>query len=379
MKKVLLLGGYGNFGSHIAHRLASDAKISLLIAGRSLEKASRFCRELRAINTPLPVALDITQGFAARLQELAPDIVIHTSGPFQAQGYEVATACIAQGCHYIDLADARSFVANIDTLDAEAREQNVAVISGASSVPCLSSAVADYYLPHFSSLETIDYGISTAQHTPQGLATTRAVLGYAGRPFNTLCQQHMAEVFGWQKLRAHTYPELGRRWIANCDIPDLDIKLFPARYKSLRSISFGAGTELASLQMGLSALSWLVRLGAMCSLAPYAEKLLNMATRFNRWGSDKSGFHMVLSGKGLQGEPLEKRFHLIARSGHGPLIPCIPAIILAKRLARNEAIAAGARACMGLISLPEYLAALNELDITAYEDNQPMKAASLST
>lgn len=56
----------------------------------------------------------------------------------------MARACIALGCHYVNLADARAFVAGIDALDADARSGNVLVVSGASSVPCLTSAVCAF-------------------------------------------------------------------------------------------------------------------------------------------------------------------------------------------------------------------------------------------
>ncbi len=379
MKKLLIIGGYGNFGSHIAHKLAADAKISLIIAGRSLEKAAAFCRTLKAINPPQATQLDINSGFEQSLAALAPDIVIHTSGPFQAQDYTVAQACVAQGCHYIDLADGREFVANIDTLHEAALARNVAVISGASSVPCLSSAVIDHYRAQFREIETVDYGISTAQRTHQGLATTAAALSYAGQPLTTLRDLRMTTVYGWQDMRAHTYPELGQRWLCNCDIPDLDLKLFVTRYPEIDRFKFGAGTELPLLQLGLWSLSWLVRWGIIKSLAPYAAKLLNIAVKFDRFGTANSGFHMVLKGIDAQHQRMQRRFHLIARSGHGPLIPCMPAIILAQRLARHEAIAAGARPCMGLITLPDYLAALSDLDMTVYENNQPINWANLST
>src|SRR3546814_18465544 len=47
--------------------------------------------------------IDITANVGAALARIAPDIVIHTTGPFQAQDHDVAKACIAQGCHYLDL------------------------------------------------------------------------------------------------------------------------------------------------------------------------------------------------------------------------------------------------------------------------------------
>lgn len=65
------------------------------------------------MNPPEALAFDIKQDITQALIHIIPNIVIHTSGPFQEQGYDVAQACIQQGIHYIDLADGRSFVKNI--------------------------------------------------------------------------------------------------------------------------------------------------------------------------------------------------------------------------------------------------------------------------
>ena len=46
VKRVLIIGGYGNFGSYIASALADDANIQLLIGGRSAAKAQAFVAEL---------------------------------------------------------------------------------------------------------------------------------------------------------------------------------------------------------------------------------------------------------------------------------------------------------------------------------------------
>lgn len=110
MKRVLIIGGYGNFGSFITKRLAAEDNIQIIIAGRSLDKAQKIAAALNALHQTETIALDINRDLSLPLSEIRPDIVIHTSGPFQAQGYEVAEACIAQGCHYIDLADGRDFV-----------------------------------------------------------------------------------------------------------------------------------------------------------------------------------------------------------------------------------------------------------------------------
>ncbi len=278
----------------------------------------------------------------------------------------MARACIAQGCYYLDLADARDFVVSIDELDAAARERGVLVVSGASSVQCLTAAVVDHYRPGLTRLDAIEYGISAAQQTNRGLATTSAVLNYVGKPLLRLRDGRMQRAFGWQDTHAVRYPELGLRLFGSCDIHYLD--LFPRRYPEVRSIRFAAGHELKLLHAGTWALGWLVRLGLVHSLDAHAKRLLQLAFLFDRLGSSKSGFHMFLAGIGRDGRPRRVRFFIIARSGHGPCIPCMPAILLARRLSRDEVAARGAMPCLGLIGLEDYLGALEGLDISVHAD-----------
>lgn len=364
--RVLVIGGYGNFGGYIARSLASDACIRLLIGGRSRSKAEAFASGLDAANPVEGHAIDIDADLAGALDRVAPDIVVHTTGPFQHQDHRVARACIEHGCHYLDLADARAFVTSIGRLDMAARARDVLVVSGASSVPCLTAAVVDRYRPDFARLERIDYGISAAQQTNRGLATTSAVLSYVGKPFTRLRHGRMERVHGWQDSHAVRYPELGYRLFGNCDIPDLD--LFPERYPEVRDVRFAAGHELKILHLGTWALGWLVRLGLVRSLDTYAEPLLRLAFAFDRFGSSRSGFHMILSGEGPDGRPKRVTFCMIARSGHGPYIPCMPTILLARKLARGEIVRRGALPCVDLIDLREYLKGLEGLDISTYAD-----------
>lgn len=364
--RVLIIGGYGNFGSYIAKSLADDPAIQLLIGGRSKEGASRFIAGLATANPAEPHTIDIDGDIGAAFRRIDPHVVIHTTGPFQSQDHRVARACIDHGCHYLDLADARDFVATIDALDAAAKAKGVLVISGASSVPCLTAAVIDHYLPGFATLDSIDYGISAAQQTNRGLATTSAILSYVGKEFQTIRDGKRHQVIGWQDTHSEHYPELGRRWFGNCDIPDLAI--FPARYPQLKSMRFSAGHELAILHAGTWLLSWAVRLGFIRSLAPHAERLLRLAFLFDWMGTSRSGFHMFLKGIGHDGAVRMSRLFIIARSGHGPYIPCMPAILLTRKLARGKLDRSGAMPCVDLIGLDEYLGALKGLDISVIAD-----------
>jgi saccharopine dehydrogenase-like NADP-dependent oxidoreductase len=361
VKRVLVIGGYGNFGSYISKALASDPNAALVIGGRSQGKADAFAESLKAVNPAQGCALDIDEDIEQRLLEIGPDIVIHTTGPFQIQNHRVARASIGAGAHYLDLADARNFVATIAKLDEKAKAAGVAVIAGASSVPCLTAAFIDRYIGRFGRLESVVYGIAAAQATNRGLGTAAAILSYVGKSFSIIAGGRRRTVYGWQGLHAVRYPELGTRLFGYCDIPDLE--LFPARYPDLRDLRFVAGHEVKLLHLGTWLLSWIVRLGIMKSLSPYAKRLLKLSFLFDRLGSDKSGFHMFLNGIGKDGKPAEIRIFMIARQVHGPNIPCVPAILLARRLAAGEAIAPGARPCLDLVSLDEMMAATVNLDI----------------
>lgn len=267
--------------------------------------------------------------------------------------------------NYIDLADGRDFVADVTKLDVSAKEKGVFVISGASSVPCLTAALVDHYKDEFETLECLDYGITTAQKTARGLATTAAILGYTGQKISTLVNGRPKELFGWQGLRARKYKNIGWRLLGNCDIPDLS--LFPQRYPELKTIRFYAGLEISFIHIALWGLSWLVRFGLIKSLQKAAPLLLRLSYLFDWLGSSNSAFHMVLSGVGKGGENKSVNFELTARSGDGPYIPCMPAILLGKMLVGEETIVAGARPCVGIITKDQYLEALGTMDISWVE------------
>lgn len=306
--------------------------------------------------------LDITADLLATLKLEKPSVVVHTCGPFQGADYSVAKACIEAGVHYIDLADARDFVREFRGFDAEARAAGVTLISGASTVPGLSSAVLEHFRPRFTRLDRLDFSISPGQKAERGLATTRAIMSYVGKRLRPFAGHPKA--YGWQDLRRYDYPIMGRRWLANCDVPDLD--LLPETY-GLRDIRFGAGLEIGALHIGLWAMSWLVRWHLPLNLVNLAKPLLAASDAFNGFGSDTGGMHMVMEGIGLDGRSLTETWAIIAKSGDGPQIPCVPAILLARRLYEQDpALLPGAQACVGLVRLEDYLAELQRFDIATY-------------
>src|SRR5579872_2530666 len=115
-RKILILGGYGVFGGRLALLLAPDARLNLILAGRSREKALAFCATLPPGALRSGADFDRDGDVEAQLKAIQPDLVVDASGPFQAYAgdvYKLVRASIAIGADYMDLADASGFVEGI--------------------------------------------------------------------------------------------------------------------------------------------------------------------------------------------------------------------------------------------------------------------------
>jgi len=351
---VIVLGGYGNFGRRICRALAADSNVALTIAGRDAAAAAALAQELaRSGMTCEVVALDHRAAdFATRLRELRPGLVIHTAGPFQGQTHHVARAAIDAGAHYLDLADGRAFVKGIVALDAGARERGVIVTSGASTLPALSTAVIDHLAFGLARVDAISISIAPGQAVTRGLATMEAVLSCCGRPFDEWRGGQWVRVFGWQGLHRLCYPELGTRWGARCDVPDLE--LLPRLYPEAHTVEFRAALELGTQQSALWLAAFLRRSGMKLPLERWSGVLARVASGMNALGGQLAGMLVSVSGKRADGSRARAEWHLTADALDGPEIPCMPTVLLARKLANGGIAQRGAFPCIGFLSLPEF-------------------------
>ena len=348
--RVIVLGGTGNFGARVSRALAADARIELVVAARDAVRVQEFASGLGATGA----VLDTTDvRFATQLAELRPDLVIHTAGPFQGQDYDVALACAQAGSHYIDLADGRRFVCDFGAaLDAAFRSARRCGITGASTVPALSSAVVDRFRERFSRMEAIDFCIAPGQRAPRGPATIAGVLSYCGEPVQVWKDGRWQQQRGWAAPAPVRFARMKPRRGALCDIPDLE--LFPQRYPGVSQVMFRAALEVAPTQYAFAALAAL-RAAGLPVASPRVASLLHLAGKlFDPLGTPDGGMVVRLLGEDANGAPLQLAWHIFAPDHHGPEIPCMAAILLARRLARGDTLQPGARPCMGMVTLDEF-------------------------
>jgi hypothetical protein len=357
--KILILGGYGTFGGRLAHLLAGEARVSLMIAGRSLRKAQDFIAGLPAGAPRTAVAFDRDGDVQAQLHELRPDLVVDASGPFQSYGrhpYRVVEGCIAVGINYMDLADGSDFVRGIPGYDAAARARNVYVLTGVSSFPVLTAAVVRRLAQDLSKIQSITGGIAPSPYAGVGLNVLRAIAGYAGKRVALVRHGRPAAGHALTESMRYTiappgYLPLRRTLFSLVDVPDLQV--LPELWPGVDSVWMGAGPVPEVLHRMLIGLAWLVRLRLLPTLRPLAP-LFHYVINLLRWGEHRGGMFVRVQGADAQGRPIERSWHLLAEKDDGPLIPSMAVEALVRRALAGNPPPPGARAATRDLELEHY-------------------------
>jgi saccharopine dehydrogenase-like NADP-dependent oxidoreductase len=357
MRRIVLVGATGAFGARLAGLLAGWPDVDLVLAARRAERLRGLAAELGGLET---VVFD--RNAPEQLAALRPWAVVDAAGPFQGSDFRLAQAAIDCRAHYVDLADARDFVATFPAaLDVAAREAGVLAVTGASSTPALSHAALDALTRGWREIDRVTVAISPGARAPRGVSVVRAILSYVGRPVRVFEGGRWRTRPGWSGPRRVTIAGLGRRWVSLCETPDLD--LLPQRFAPRRDALFLAGLELPVMHLALWLLSWPVRLRLVRSLQPLARILRAAAGLLESLGSDRGGMVVVAEGKSADGAPNVARWSLVAEANAGPTVPVAAAAAVLRGLKDRRLKGSGAVVCVGLVSLEEIVAELAGLPI----------------
>lgn len=351
--RILLLGGYGVFGSRLARLLVTDGH-DLCIAGRSLQKSRDYARELgcRAIGLDRKGSLGLLHEY---------DVVIDAAGPFHSyedDPYRLPRAAIAAGVHYLDLSDNAAFCAGISALDTEARAAGLCVLSGLSSVPALSSA-AVRALAGDDSPAVIDTAILPGNRAPRGLSVMQSILSQTGRPMPVWIGNRWERVSGWSDPARYALPRGLKRQGWQIEVPDQ--RLFPAHFGA-ETVQFRAGLELAVMRYGLALLAALRRVIPFPMTPPIVRLFRALAYLLAPFGSGRGGMSVSVITRH------ETRvWRLLAEDGDGPFIPAIAA----RALLRRAALPVGAGPALETITLSEAEAAMADLRVVTERETVP--------
>jgi len=370
-RRVLVGGGTGSFGARLVEGLVATTDLDVIIAARNVDRAKALKAALRARHPHRQIethGFDATTTTADDLRRLGVWCVVDAAGPFQTRKPTLVEAAIAAGSHYVDLADARDFVAGIAAFDKAARVADVLVVSGASSTPALSNAVLDQLTNGWRRIDRVEVAISPGNRQPRGLSVVKAILANAGQPIRVFRGGVWAQSRGMAMLIRRRMPGLGRRWLFLFETPDLDIisKRFAPRCDAL----FRAGLELTVPHLGLWALSKLVVLRLLPNLLPLARPLRTIAEWLRPLGSSRGGMSVSVEGVDRDGRAGTATWALVAEED-GPNVPILPALALIRALANGRIGQRGALPCVGLLSLADITREFNRFHIAIRRKFEP--------
>jgi saccharopine dehydrogenase-like NADP-dependent oxidoreductase len=367
MKRVLIVGGAGVFGRRLAEGMRATTNADLIIAGRSRARAEEAALALGVYETAI---LDRTKATADDIRNLAADLVIDAAGPFQGADLRFARAVIEAGANYLDLADARDFVAAFPSLDALARKHNVAAITGASSTPALTHAALDALRAGWRRIDIVRAGIAPANKMDRGPAVMKAILAWVGAPVRVFEDGAWRERPGWSDCGKIDVPMLGRRRFALAETPDLD--LLVSRYAPRDAALFMAGMEVWLMQRGMEFVAALRRWGVLREPARFAELLRAAGDILAPFGSDRGGMVVEAFGRAADDRPMRARWSMFAPDGLGPYTPTFAALALARRFLEEGALPIGAHACVALLRLEDFQPEFRRLNFKTRIDVTPL-------
>lgn len=352
--RVVVLGGYGVFGSRLAELLVRDGN-DVVITGRDQGKLAALAERLRCQHMVLDHRSNPQTLFSA-----SPDVVVDAAGPFQAYGrdpYIVPRLCLEHRADYLDLSDDAGFTQGIAMLDDRARSSKRRLLSGASSVPGISSVVAADLCAGMDEVLLIDTAILPGNRAPRGTSVVSSIVGQLG----TASRVFRGGV--WRTQSCWTDPRLVRlapdlaRTARFIEVPDT--RLFP-EFFGAKSVIFRAGLELDVLNAAMSFIA-AVRRRWMFAVTPRrAEFFRQVANLFLPFGTDRGGMRVLVVGRSGKAV-IRREWRLIAESGDGPYIPAVTARALIRKLSR---VPVGSRPCLAEASRMEIEAAMADLAVS---------------
>src|SRR5262249_19941721 len=145
-------------------------------------------------------------------------IVAQCAGPFDRLGSALLDACLDAGCHYVDMADDRRYVASVCARGESFRNRGLAAVFGCSSLPGLSGALARLAGEGKAGVpDRARVPLFIGNDNPKGSAAIRSLVRGLGRPFEA--PQGTLRGFRDREV-VHLPAPFGPRGVFNVESPD---------------------------------------------------------------------------------------------------------------------------------------------------------------
>jgi short subunit dehydrogenase-like uncharacterized protein len=153
MRRVIVLGGHGFFGSH-AVRLLREAGIPAIATSRS-DADTEDRRSLRAYLHP-------------------HDVVLDAAGPFQARSAALLEVAMARGVDIVDLSDSLAYAQLVEEHRTDIAAHHITVLTGCSAISAVVATLAGS--SGIGTPSQVDAWLAPASKDTANVATARSLL-----------------------------------------------------------------------------------------------------------------------------------------------------------------------------------------------------------
>ncbi|MGQ0711268.1 MAG: saccharopine dehydrogenase family protein [Rhodoferax sp.] len=270
-RTVLVLGGYGAVGGTIARVLLQRSDCSILVAGRSLERARAFARSLGPRVTAVGLDADgssVSAGWLARA-----DVVVNCVEEVSAR---LAAQCLAAGVHYVDVSATAAVLDEVHRVWRSTGEARPSAILSVGVAPGLTNLLTRWALDRLGPLGQVDISIVLGAGEVHGQAAIRWTLENLGREFSvaTRAGHKVVRAFGDTRIARLDAPR-GKRKTYRFDFSD--------QHTLPRTLAVG------SVATWLCFDSWLVTQAFAClaRLGPRLHRRVERLAKVLAWAADR--------------------------------------------------------------------------------------------
>jgi len=307
MRRIIVLGGFGFFGSVIVQSLRA-AGLTPLIGSR------RSSAEL---------TIDVEDGDSIRRILRPGDVVVDAVGPYQLRTTQLVDSAIELGFDVVDLADSLSYVRSVYALKQRIDAAEIRVFTACSGMSSISAAMIR--LSGFADPVRLTGFLVPVTRQTAVAGTAASLFCSVGRPIQVFQDGALASRSGWNSTRSFPMPSPVQTRTGYL-FETADAITLPPLWPSLQTVEFFVDTNVRGLNMGF------VLAARFPTLRKLMEKLQKPGLRLSRvLGRSFGGLGYEI--EGAAGQVVRLAF-TAERQGYVTAIA--PTVLVAQRLAEDR-------------------------------------------
>lgn len=228
MRRIIVLGGFGFFGSAAVELLRADGCEPLIGSRRA----------------DADVRINVEDAASIRSALRPADVVLDAAGPFQDRTTTLVKAAIEVRFDLVDISDSLAYVAKVYELGPQIDAAGISVLTACSSISAVSAAIIQ--LSGIREPVRLTGILAPASRYTAVPATGQSLLRSIGRPIQVLREGTLVTEIGWCASRTVELPgPLGR--VRGFLFESADAITLPRSWPSLRTVDFYVHTNVPGL------------------------------------------------------------------------------------------------------------------------------------